>query len=182
LLVCAIAHSTRAAGHDAAEVLQAEAPLDRYRDAGAGVSVLAARSVNFTAVRGPAADSVHALSAGEVAQPAVAATPHYGTGSDLALSSVSASQTGSEVLLRNSDALVRAKVPLSLNRKWVGFVYADVGAVDSSLRWQGMAGIRGRHGVALIGGWRHVTYHFSPGMGFDSLDFNGPFLGATLAW
>jgi hypothetical protein len=86
------------------------------------------------------------------------------------------------VLLRNSDAFVRAKVRLSLGKKWLGFVYADMGAVDSALRWQGMAGVSGGHGVDFLGGWRHVTYHFSPGTGFESLEFNGPYLGATLAW
>ena len=38
----------------------------------------------------------------------------------------------------------------------------------------------GAHGLDLLGGWRRVTYHFSPGRGLDSLDFDGPFLGATL--
>ena len=107
---------------------------------------------------------------------------HYAFGSDLGLSSIRARQGEREVLLRNSDAFVRAKVRLTLGKEWLGFVYADVGAADSALRWQGLAGIRGGHGVDLLGGWRHVTYHFSPGRGFDSLDFDGPFLGATLAW
>jgi hypothetical protein len=61
-------------------------------------------------------------------------------------------------------------------------VYADMGARDSALKWQGLAGIRGGHGVDLLGGWRHITYRFSPGTGFDLLDFSGPYLGATLAW
>jgi hypothetical protein len=106
---------------------------------------------------------------------------HYAFGSDLGLSSDRARQGEREVLVRNSDALVRAKVRLTLG-KWLGFVYADIGAADSALKWQGLAGIPCGHGVDLLGGWRHVTYHFSPGQGFDSLDFNGPFLGATLAW
>jgi hypothetical protein len=86
------------------------------------------------------------------------------------------------VLLSNSDALVRANMHLPLNTSWRGFVYADVGATDSQVRWQGLAGVHGGGGVDLLGGWRHVTYHFSPGKGFDSLEFNGPFLGASLAW
>jgi hypothetical protein len=107
---------------------------------------------------------------------------HYAFGSDLGLSSDRARQGEREVLVRNSDALVRAKVRLTLGKEWPGFVYADIGAADSALKWQGLAGIPCGHGVDLLGGWRHVTYHFSPGQGFDSLDFNGPFLGATLAW
>jgi hypothetical protein len=107
---------------------------------------------------------------------------HYAFGSELGLSSDRARQGEREVLVRNPDAFVRAKVRLSLGKEWLGFVYADMGAVDSALKWQGLAGIPCGHGVDLLGGWRHVTYHFSPGQGFDSLDFNGPFLGATLAW
>lgn len=108
---------------------------------------------------------------------------HSAFGSDLGFSSDRARQGGDrEALLRNSDAFVRAKVRLTLGEEWLGFVYADLGAVDSALKWQGLAGIRCGHGVDLLGGWRHVTYHFSPGSGFDSLDFNGPFVGATLAW
>jgi hypothetical protein len=85
-------------------------------------------------------------------------------------------------LLRNSDALLRAEVRLTLVNEWRGFVHADIGAADSEVRWQGLAGLHHRLGVDLLGGWRHVTYHFSPGRGFDSLEFKGPFLGAALAW
>jgi hypothetical protein len=107
---------------------------------------------------------------------------HHALGSDLGLTSDAARQDEGEVLLKNSDAFVRAKVRLPLSKAWRGFVYADMGAADSEFRWQGLAGIHGGHGVDLLGGWRHVTYHFSPGRGFDSLEFNGPFFGATLAW
>ena len=86
------------------------------------------------------------------------------------------------VLFGNSDAFVRTKMPLALGNEQRAFVYADMGATDSALKWQGLAGIHAREDVDVVGGWRHVTYHFSPGSGFDSLDFNGPFLGATLAW
>ena len=87
-----------------------------------------------------------------------------------------------QLLLRNSDALVRATVRLNLGREWLGFVYADMGATDSAVRWQGLAGVHGGRGLDVLGGWRRVTYRFSPGAGLDSLDFDGPFLGATFAW
>jgi hypothetical protein len=103
-------------------------------------------------------------------------------GSDLAQSSDRTRQGEGEVLVRNADAFVRAKVRLTLGKGWPGFVYADLGAADSALKWQGLAGIPCGHGLDLLGGWRHITYRFTPGQGFDSLDFNGPFLGATLAW
>jgi hypothetical protein len=107
---------------------------------------------------------------------------HYVFGSDLGLSSYRAHQGEREVLLRNSDAFIRARVRLTFGKEQLGFVYADMGARDSAFKWQGLAGIHGGHGVDLFGGWRHVSYRFSPGIGLDSLDFNGPYLGATLAW
>ena len=103
-------------------------------------------------------------------------------GSDAGPASDRMHQAEREVLLRNSDAFVRAKLGVTGVKKWGGFVYADMGATDSALKWQGLAGIRDGHGLELLGGWRHGTYHCSPGMGLDSLDFAGPFLGATLAW
>jgi hypothetical protein len=106
---------------------------------------------------------------------------HHAFGANLRLSSDRAHQAEREVLLSNSDALIRTRVPLTLGKDQFAFVYADMGARDSTLKWQGLAGIRGGHGVDLLGGWRHVTYP-SPGMGVDLLDFNGPYLGATLAW
>lgn len=106
----------------------------------------------------------------------------YAFGSDVGLSSDRARQEESKVLLKNSNAFVRAKIQVTLGREWRGFVYVDLGAADSRLRWQGLVGIRGGHGVDVLGGWRHVTYYFNAGSGFDSLDFDGPFLGATLTW
>ena len=132
---------------------------------------------------GPIAGSVPGLSASVDAPVSdLLSRLHYAFGSDPGLSSERTRQGEREVLLRNADAFVRATLPLTLGKEWLGFVYADMGAADSALRWQGLAGIHGGHGVDLLGGWRHVTYHFSPGVGFESLDFNGPFLGATLAW
>jgi len=107
---------------------------------------------------------------------------HYAFGSDLRLWSDRARQLEREVLLRNPDALVRAKARVTLGKEWLGFVYADMGAADSALRWQGLVGIRVGHGVDLLGGWRHINYYFSPGRGIDSLDFDGPFLAVTRAW
>ena len=172
LLLYAGAHSTQAAGADSADVSPAGTLLYGYfREARGGASVPAQPIVNFAEIR-----------RAEVVPRAALARLNNAFGGDLGLSSDRAKQSDSEVLLRNSDAFVRAKVRLTLGRKWHGYVYADMGAADSALRWQGMAGISGGHGIDLLGGWRHVTYHFSPGMGFDSLDFNGPFLGATLTW
>lgn len=183
LLLCVSALTTPAIGADSAAALLVEdQPYGYFREVRVGAALPAQRTVNFNEIPRPKDGLVHSGSEGEAAQPTILARLHYAFGSDLRLSSDRASQGGSEVLLKNSDAFVRAKVRLTLGQKWLGFAYADMGAADSSLRWQGMAGIRGANGVDVLGGWRHVTYHFLPGMGFDSLDFNGPFLGATLTW
>jgi hypothetical protein len=83
--------------------------------------------------------------------------------------------------LRNSDAVIRTKLRLTPGKEQFVFVYADMGARDNALKWQALAGLRGGHGVDLLGGWRHVSYGDNAG-GFDLVDFNGPYLGATLAW
>jgi len=183
MLLCASAHTTPVTGTDLADAWPADHPPHGYfREARGGASVPAQRTVNFNEIPHPNDGLVHFAFDGDAPQSAILARLHYAFGSDLGLSSDRATQGESEVLLRNSDAFVRAKVRLTLGKKWRGFVYVDMGAADSALKWQGAAGIRGGHGVDLLGGWRHVTYHFTPGMGFDSLDFNGPFLGATVTW
>jgi hypothetical protein len=177
MLLYASAHTTSAAGADSADTLPAGGPLYGYfREARGGASVPAQQTDRFAA-------AARGLGARVDASPSeLLARLHYAFASDLGLSSDHTRQNGGELVLRNSDAFVQAKVRLPLNRDWHGFVYADIGAADSQLRWQGLAGIHAWLGVDLLGGWRHVTYHFSPGRGFDSLEFNGPFLGAALAW
>ena len=183
MLLCASAHATPVTGADYAAVWAADEPPHGYfREARGGASVRAQRTVNFNEIPHPNDGLVQFPFAAEAPQPAILAKVHDVFAGDFGLSSDRASQGESEVLLRNSDAFVRAKVRLTLGKEWRGFVYADMGAADSALKWQGVAGIRGSHGVDLLGGWRHVTYRFTPGMGFDSLDFNGPFLGATFTW
>jgi len=183
LLLCVSAHATPAAGTDSTDALPAGAALyGVFRDARASVPDSAQRTVSFKDIRRPAVDSAHVSVEGEAAHAGVLAEPRRAFGRNLPLPDDRASQGEPEFLLRNPDAFVRTKIELTLGRKWPGFAYADVGAADSALRWQGLAGIRAGHGFDMLGGWRHITYHFRSGMGLDSLDFNGPFLGATLAW
>jgi hypothetical protein len=183
VLLCGSAHAAFAAGSGAADALPSDAPLYDYFRAARGYGPdLAWRKVNLNQTPRPAENLLHLSFEGAARQPAVLARLHQALGSDLGLSSGRASPGDPEVALRNADAVVRAKAGLTLSKKWLGFVYADMGAVDSALRWQGLAVIRSGKGFDVFGGWRRVTYHFSPGMGFDSLDFNGPVLGATFAW
>ncbi len=120
-------------------------------------------------------------SAAATASPAVASGLRHAFGTDAAVRAEGTPADWPEVL-SNGDAFVRANLPLTVSNQWRSFVYADLGAADSELRWQGLAGMHHRLGVDLLAGWRHVTYHFSPGRGLDSLEFKGPYLGASLAW
>ena len=97
--------------------------------------------------------------------------------SDLQLSNDRARGNERELLLRNLDSSVRAKLRLTLGKEWL-FVYGDMGPAGSALRYQGLVGIRLGRGANLLGGWRRVTYYYSP----NSLDFEGPFLSAQRAW
>jgi hypothetical protein len=170
VLMCVAARTSPAFGVDSTDALPTAAALyEQVRAPAAQDRPLAGLAPGF----GTAADA--SLSD-------LMARLHYAFGGDLRLSINRAQPDERAILLKNSDAFVRTKVPLTVGRDWHGFLYADMGAADSALKWQSVAGIRAGHGVDLLGGWRHVTYRFSPGMGFDSLDFNGPFLGATLAW
>ena len=182
LLLYAGAHNTQAAGADSADASPAVTLLYGYfREARGITAAPARRTVDFNDIRRATADLVQISFDAGAPHPAVLARLHHPFG-DLAPPIDHATQGEPEVPLRNSDAFVRAKIRLTLGKNWLGFAYADVGAADSALRWQGLAGIRSARGLDLLGGWRHITYHFSPGMGFDSLDFKGPFFGGTLAW
>jgi hypothetical protein len=107
--------------------------------------------------------------------------PDYLFRGDLRLASGRAPQNESEVPLRNSAPVLRARVRVPLGQERL-FVYADMGAADSPLRYQGLLGIRVGQDAHLLGGWRRITYYFSPGRDFDALDFDGPFLALQRAW
>jgi hypothetical protein len=172
LLLCVGAHISSAVAADSVYALPDATPWYGYfREARVAAS---ARTVGGATI---------GLSAAlDASQSDLKARLRYAFGSDAGRASDRTLQAERGVLLRNSDAFVRAKLGVTGVKDWRGFVYADMGATDSAVKWQGLAGLRDGHGLELLGGWRHVTYHFSPGMGLDSLDFAGPFLGATLAW
>src|SRR5262245_56731430 len=46
-----------------------------------------------------------------------------------------------DVLLRNADAIVGARLWLTPGSASRAFVYAEVGATNSTVKWQGLAGI-----------------------------------------
>jgi hypothetical protein len=182
MLLSASAHATRAAGVDAADVLLANTALYGV-PAGVSSDGEMPQSTGLTA--SPTTRVRVSLPVAAAQYRSLAGTPGSDPRLDESLSHFLArlpERRDLVVLLRNSDALVRATVRMNLGREWLGFVYADMGATDSAVRWQGLAGIHGGRGLDVLGGWRRVTYRFSPGAGLDSLDFDGPFLGATFAW
>jgi hypothetical protein len=185
MFLCVVGQIALAAGAEFANALPAGASLEDYAAQAAGLTQSSTGGARgqARALAAPVAGSAARLGASvDASLSDLLAKLNYASGRDLGLSTDRARLGEREVLLRNSDALVRAKIRLRLGKEWAGFVYADMGASDSALRWQGLAGISAGHGVDLLGGWRHITYRFVPGRGLDSLDFNGPFLGATLAW
>jgi hypothetical protein len=172
LLLCASAHTTSAVAADSGYALTDATPWYGYF-----------REARVAAPARAVGGATNGLGAAlDTSQSDLKARLQHAFGRDAGPASDRTRQAEREVLLRNSDAFVRAKLGVTGVRDWRGFVYADMGAADSAVKWQGLAGLRDGHGLELLGGWRHVTYHFSPGMGLDSLDFTGPFLGATLAW
>lgn len=94
-----------------------------------------------------------------------------------------ARQGGRATALRNWDGVLGAKTQFPLRRNWQGIGYADIGTGDSALTLQALAGFgRSARRVGLFAGWRHVSYRFRDSAKIDTLDFDGPFLGATRVW
>lgn len=178
ILLCRSVYATPAADVDSAVVRATGTQPSAYlREARVGDFLSAQRTVGLASRFRPAGAAPGFSTPVDVSPSGLLPRLDCVFGSDLQLSS----RNDSEVLLRNSDALVRAKLRLTLGKEWL-FVYGDMGPWGSTLRWQGLVGIRVGHGANLVGGWRHVTYYLSPGRDFNSLDSEGPFLGAQRAW
>lgn len=83
------------------------------------------------------------------------------------------------------DGITGAKGRLDVGapRGWFLPYYLDVGTGGSDVTWQGNAGV----GYAfprweVVAAWRYLAYEFPSAERIDSLDFNGPSLGITVAW
>jgi hypothetical protein len=100
----------------------------------------------------------------------------------IALQDRSGSRSVSET---NWDAIigVRGRVPFGQGSPWFAPYYVDVGTGDSSLTWQVMAGVGYSFGWGdIVGSWRYVDYHMKSGQPIDTLNFNGPLIGAVFHW
>jgi hypothetical protein len=95
-------------------------------------------------------------------------------------------RTGSiEVKAENWDAIVGAKGRLSFGaeRRWFVPYYVDVGAGDSDLTWQALAGI----GYAfswgeIVAAWRYLDYELKSRSPLQQFDMNGPLIGVVFRW
>jgi hypothetical protein len=95
-------------------------------------------------------------------------------------SSGSAEASGS-----NWDGIIGVKgvAYLGEEHKWFIPYYLDVGTGQSDLTWQANAGIGYRFNWgALVASWRYLDYNFSSSDAIQSLNLNGPLLGATFMW
>ncbi len=87
--------------------------------------------------------------------------------------------------MRNWDAIIGAKgrATFGERRQWFLPYYLDVGAGDSKLTWQAMAGVGYTFGWGdLVGVWRYVDYQMKSGKPIESMNFNGPAIAAAFRW
>ena len=78
---------------------------------------------------------------------------------------------------------LKGRVALGKDLKWFIPYYGDIGAGDSKVTWQAMAGL----GYAftwgeIMGGYRYLDYQFKSQSKIDNLNFDGPMLGVAFRW
>lgn len=82
----------------------------------------------------------------------------------------------------NWDAIVgvRGRVPFGAGSRWFAPYYLDVGAGDSRVTWQAVAGVGYAFGWGdIVGAWRYIDYRIKSGQPLDTLHFNGPSIAAV---
>ena len=87
--------------------------------------------------------------------------------------------------LTNWDALIglRGRYAFGTQKAWFVPFHLDVGAGDSDLTWQGIAGLGYAFRwceVAAV--WRHLYYDLSSDKAIDDMSFSGPAVGVTVRW
>lgn len=92
-------------------------------------------------------------------------------------------RSGSKELdISNWDAIVGLKgmAYIGGDRKWFLPYYVDVGGGQSKFTWQFNAGIGYQFGWgSLVASWRYLSYEMKSGEPIQSIDFNGPLIGAV---
>jgi hypothetical protein len=91
----------------------------------------------------------------------------------------------SDTKVDNWDAIVGVKGRYNFgpSREWFVPYYVDVGAGESDLTWQGVAGI----GYAfkwgeIVAAYRYLDYNLKSGKRIESLNFSGPAIGVAFRW
>ena len=78
---------------------------------------------------------------------------------------------------------VKGRYAFGQNRQWYVPYYLDVGTGQSDLTWQAAGGIGYVFSWGEVTGmWRYMDYNFESGKAVQSMNFNGPMLGATFRW
>jgi len=83
----------------------------------------------------------------------------------------------------NWDAIVGVKGRFNFgkDRKWYVPYYLDVGAGDSDLTWQAVAGLGYHFGWGnLFVNWRYLDYDI--GKAIETINFSGPSVGVSFSW
>jgi len=78
------------------------------------------------------------------------------------------------------DGIVGVRGRVKLNEEWYLPYYFDIGAGDTDLTWQAMAGVGYQYGSwDFVGGYRYLDFDFKDGAPLEKLTVDGPFVGAV---
>jgi hypothetical protein len=78
---------------------------------------------------------------------------------------------------------VKGRSSFGDNRQWFVPFYLDVGTGQSQLTWQIAGGIGYSYQWgSVFAMWRYLDYNFKSGNGLDSINMNGPMVGAAFSW
>ena len=78
---------------------------------------------------------------------------------------------------------VKGRFALSDDRRWNLPFYLDVGTGQTQLTWQAAAGVSYSYQWGdVIAMWRYLAWNDSSGSPIESLNFNGPMIGASFRW
>ena len=96
------------------------------------------------------------------------------------------SRTGTaDANIANWDAVVgvKGRTMLGAERKWFIPYYLDVGTGQSKFTWQVNAGVGYQFDWgSVLASWRYLDYDFKSGSKIESVNFNGPVIGASFRW
>ena len=86
---------------------------------------------------------------------------------------------------KNWDALIglRGRFAFGAQNAWFVSYYFDVGAGDSDLTWQGIAGLGyAFHWGEIEAAWRNLYYNFPSDKAIADMSVSGPVIGVTFRW